>query len=52
MRKDEVEHVAATAPWLWAFAYPLTGRGLVPLRRLALLLWAYLARVRARRLYR
>lgn len=32
------------APWLWGFAYPMTGRGLAPLRRLAVSVWAWLFR--------
>lgn len=38
-----------TAPGLWAFAYPTTGRGLTWLRRLAFRAWLVAFRLRLRR---
>lgn len=35
-------------PRLWAFAYPLEGRGYARSRRVALRLWAYAFRLRVR----
>jgi hypothetical protein len=46
-RDQRAEAVArATAPALWAFAYPMTGRGWPVARRAALSLWAWLFRLR------
>ena len=47
IRASRLAH--AFRPKLWAFAYPLDGRGWYPLRRIALSLWAYGLRLAVRR---